>query len=103
MSCLYATLNGQKADEVVEIYKEFNRNNKFVRVQDAKTPASISDIRGTNYCLLTVDVDERNNRLRVVSHIDNLMKGQAGNAMQNMNLMFGLDSGISLATAGQYP
>ncbi|MDF7806667.1 N-acetyl-gamma-glutamyl-phosphate reductase [Pontiellaceae bacterium B12219] len=103
MSCLYATLDGQKADEVVEIYREFNRNNKFVRIQDAKTPASIADIRGTNYCSLTVDVDERNNRLRIISHIDNLMKGQAGNAMQNMNLMFGLDSGISLATAGQYP
>jgi N-acetyl-gamma-glutamyl-phosphate reductase len=103
MSCLYATLDGQKADEVVEIYSEFNKNNPFVRVQNASTPASIADIRGTNYCNLTVDVDERNNRLRVISHIDNLMKGQAGNAMQNMNLMFGLDSGIGLASIGQYP
>jgi N-acetyl-gamma-glutamyl-phosphate reductase len=103
MSCLYATLNGQKADEVLEIYREFNRNNLFVRIQDAKTPASIADVRGTNYCNLTVDVDERNNRLRVVSHIDNLMKGQAGNALQNMNLMFGLDSGTGLALPGQYP
>ncbi len=103
MSCLYATLDGQKADEVLELYREFHRNNRFVRVQDAQTPASIADVRGTNYCNLTVDVDERNNRLRVISHIDNLMKGQAGNALQNMNLMFGLDSGMGLATPGQYP
>ncbi|MDF7822538.1 N-acetyl-gamma-glutamyl-phosphate reductase [Pontiellaceae bacterium B12227] len=103
MSCLYATLDGQKADEVLEIYREYNKNNQFVRIQGASTPASIADIRGTNYCSLTVDVDERNNRLRVISHIDNLMKGQAGNAMQNMNLMFGLDSGIALASPGQYP
>lgn len=103
MSCLYATLEGQTADEVLEIYREFNKNNNFVRINDAKTPASIADIRGTNYCGLTVDVDQRNNRLRVVSHIDNLMKGQAGNAMQNMNLMFGLDSGTALAAPGQYP
>ena len=103
MSCLYATLDGQKADEVLEIYREFNKNNRFVRIQGASTPASIADIRGTNYCSLTVDVDERNNRLRVISHIDNLMKGQAGNAMQNMNLMFGLDSGTALASPGQYP
>jgi len=103
MSCLYASLDGQKADEVLEVYKDFNKSNNFVRVQDAQTPASNADVRGTNYCNLTVDVDERNNRLRVVSHIDNLMKGQAGNALQNMNLMFGLDSGIALATAGQYP
>ncbi|MEI6890834.1 MAG: N-acetyl-gamma-glutamyl-phosphate reductase [Pontiella sp.] len=103
MSCLYATLEGQKAPEVLEIYKEYNKNNPFIRIQDAATPASIADIRGTNYCSLTVDVDERNNRLRVISHIDNLMKGQAGNAMQNMNLMFGLDAGTALAAPSQYP
>ena len=103
MSSLYATLEGQTADEVLEIYREFNKNNPFVRVQDAQTPASIADVRGTNYCNLTVDVDRRNNRLRVISHIDNLMKGQAGNALQNMNLMFGLDSGTGLALPGQYP
>ncbi|MBT8041732.1 MAG: N-acetyl-gamma-glutamyl-phosphate reductase, partial [Pontiella sp.] len=103
MSCLYASLDGQSANEILEIYKEFNRNNPFIRVQDAKTPASIADVRGTNYCVLTVDVDARNNRLRVISHIDNLMKGQAGNALQNMNLMFGLESGTGLAFMGQYP
>ncbi|MDH3981584.1 MAG: Asd/ArgC dimerization domain-containing protein, partial [Kiritimatiellaceae bacterium] len=103
MSCLYASLDGQNPDQVLEIYNEFNKNNNFVRVQGANTPASIADVRGTNYCSLTVDVDERNNRLRVISHIDNLMKGQAGNALQNMNLMFGLDSGMGLATPGQYP
>jgi N-acetyl-gamma-glutamyl-phosphate reductase len=103
MSSLYATLEGQTADELLEIYREFNKNNPFVRIQDAQTPASIADVRGTNYCNLTVDVDARNNRLRVISHIDNLMKGQAGNALQNMNLMFGLDSGTGLAVPGQYP
>jgi len=103
MSSLYATLNGQSADELLEIYREFNKNNPFVRVQDAATPASTADVRGSNYCNLTVDVDARNNRLRVISHIDNLMKGQAGNALQNMNLMFGLDSGTGLALLGQYP
>jgi N-acetyl-gamma-glutamyl-phosphate reductase len=72
-------------------------------VLDAKTPASIADVRGTNYCNLTVDVDQRNNRLRVISHIDNLMKGQASNALQNMNLMFGFAAGTALTAPGQYP
>ena len=103
MSSLYATLGGQTAQEVVEIYREFNKNNPFVRVQDSSIPASIADVRGTNYCNLTVDVDERNNRLRVISHIDNLMKGQAGNTLQNMNLMFGLPATTGLAAPGQYP
>jgi N-acetyl-gamma-glutamyl-phosphate reductase len=103
MSCLYATLDGRKAADVFDVYTEFYRNHPFVRVQDAETPASIADVRGTNYCNLTVDIDERNNRLRIISHIDNLMKGQAGNALQNMNLMFGLDCGTGLAMSGQYP
>ena len=103
MSTLYATLNGQKVDEVLEIYRAFNANNPFIRVQEASTPASIADVRGTNFCNLTVDVDERNNRLRIVSHIDNLMKGQASNAMQNMNLMFGLEQTTGLQLPGQYP
>jgi len=103
MSCLYASLDGQNAEQLLEIYTDYYKSNEFVRVQDAKTPAANADVRGTNYCNLTVDVDERNNRLRIISHIDNLMKGQAGNALQNMNLMFGLDSGIGLANAGQYP
>lgn len=103
MSSLYASLNGQKINEVLELYRTFYNDHMFVRVQDAQTPASIADVRGTNYCSLTVDVDERNNRLRVISHIDNLMKGQAGNALQNMNLMFGFDPGTALAAPGQYP
>jgi len=103
MSCLYASLDGQSPKEVLKIYREFNKNNPFIRIQDGNTPASIADVRGTNYCNLTVDVDERNNRLRIVSHIDNLMKGQAGNALQNMNLMFGLNATTGLAVPGQYP
>ena len=103
MSVLYATLNGQTAEELLEIYRTFNQNNLFVRINDASTPASTSDVRGSNYCNLTVDVDVRNNRLRVVSHIDNLMKGQAGNALQNMNQMFGFEAGTGLASIGQYP
>jgi N-acetyl-gamma-glutamyl-phosphate reductase len=103
MSTLYATLNGQKADEVLEIYRAFNADNPFIRVQEASTPASIADVRGTNFCNLTVDVDERNNRLRIVSHIDNLMKGQASNALQNMNLMFGFEQTTGLQLPGQYP
>jgi len=103
MSSLYATLDGQKADELLDIYRMFYKDQPFVRIQDAQTPASISDVRGTNYCNLTVDVDERNNRLRVISHIDNLMKGQAGNALQNMNLLFGFPPTTGLASPGQYP
>jgi len=60
-------------------------------------------VRGTNYCNLTIDVDERTRRLRVVAHIDNLMKGQASNALQNMNIICGLPEDTGLHFPGAYP
>ena len=48
-------------------------------------------------------MDERVNRLRVVSYIDNLMKGQAGSALQNINLMAGLPETLGLMRSGMYP
>ena len=103
MSALYASLDGQDAEDVLAIYRDFYSGHPFVRIAEASIPAGTADVRGSNYCSLTVDVDARNGRLRVISHIDNLMKGQAGNALQNMNLMFGLDAGTGLAVFGQYP
>ena len=60
-------------------------------------------LRGTNFCNLVVDVDPRTRKLRVISHIDNLMKGQAGSALQNMNLLFGLPETMGLMRPGLYP
>ena len=60
-------------------------------------------VRGTNFCNITVSVDSRTRRLRIVSVIDNLMKGQAGSALQNMNLMFGLPETTGLDHPGFYP
>jgi N-acetyl-gamma-glutamyl-phosphate reductase len=54
-------------------------------------------------CRLVVSADERTGRLRVVSYIDNLVKGQAGSALQNMNLIFGLPETIGLDRPGGYP
>jgi N-acetyl-gamma-glutamyl-phosphate reductase len=67
------------------------------------TPTSNNDVRGSNQCVLSVNVDERTSRMVVVSHIDNLMKGQAGSALQNMNVMFGLDETLGLRRPPFYP
>ncbi|MFH0879911.1 MAG: N-acetyl-gamma-glutamyl-phosphate reductase [Lentisphaerota bacterium] len=104
MSCLYGTLApGIKPSQVMDAYTVFHKDNKFVRLYDRNATIGTVHVRGTNYCNLTVDVDERTNRLRVVSHIDNLMKGQAGNALQNMNILFGLPETTGLDRPGQYP
>ena len=70
---------------------------------DSKAAIGTVHVRGTNFCNLIVDVDERTRRLRVVSHIDNLMKGQAGNALQNMNLICGLPENTGLDHPGSFP
>ncbi len=104
MSCLYGTLaSGVKPESVMEAYKAFHKDNQFVRIYDRSAAIGTMHVRGTNYCNLIVDVDARTNRLRVISHIDNLMKGQAGSALQNMNLLFGFAENAGLDRAGMYP
>jgi len=104
MSCLYGTLaDGISPDDVQDAYRTFHANNPFIRLYDRNASIGTVHVRGTNFCNLVVDVDERTRRLRVISHIDNLVKGQAGNALQNMNLIFGLRENAGLDQPGQYP
>ena len=104
MSTLYGTLtkNVTEAD-VTALYREFYRASPFVRVFDSKAAIGTLQVRGTNFCNLVVSVDSRVSRLRIVSYIDNLMKGQAGSALQNMNLMCGLPETLGLMRPGSYP
>lgn len=104
LSCIYGTLApGMDLDAVMDAYQSFHKDNYFVRVLDRTATVGTQDVRGSNFCNLIVDVDERTNRLRVISHIDNLVKGQAGNALQNMNLICGLPETMGLDRPGQYP
>ena len=104
MSCLYGTLkDGVSPGAVMEAYQSFHKDNAFIRLYDRNAAIGSMHVRGTNYCNLIVDVDERTQRLRVISHIDNLMKGQAGNALQNMNILFGLPETTGLDHPAQYP
>ena len=104
LSTLYGTLTHAMPEaELVALYRNFFRESPFVRVFDSQTAIGTLNVRGTNFCNLVVSVDARVNRLRVVAHIDNLMKGQAGSALQNMNLMFGLPETTGLDRPGIYP
>jgi N-acetyl-gamma-glutamyl-phosphate reductase len=104
LSCLYGALaRGASLDEVWQIYRDYYREARFVRVLDKGVAGQNSAVRGSNFCALWVNVDSRTRRLTVVSHIDNLMKGQAGSALQNMNVMFGLDEAAGLDHPGIYP
>ena len=104
MACLYGTLRRETTlDEAWEVYRDFYRGERFVRVLGKGVAGQNSAVRGSNFCDLSVNVDPRTRRLIVVSHIDNLVKGQAGSALQNMNVMFGLDEAVGLDRPGIYP
>lgn len=86
---------------VQELYRDFYRNERFVRVVDA--PPQTKQTWGNNDCLIHATVDQRTGRLVVFAALDNLVKGAAGQAIQNMNLMFGLPEATGLDAIAVYP
>jgi N-acetyl-gamma-glutamyl-phosphate reductase len=104
LSTIYAQLNtGQTLKTVEEAYRAFYKDDVFVRIFGPETPQASINVRGSNFCNISLNLDERTGKLIVVSLIDNLVKGQAGSAVQNMNVMLGLDETIGLAHPGFYP
>lgn len=104
LSCLYGDLEeGIGATEVMDAYREYHAGHPFVRIFDRSATVGTAHVRGSNFCNLVVDVDDRTRTLRVISHIDNLVKGQAGNAVQNMNILFGLPQTMGLDRFGSNP
>ena len=108
LSSCYADLNpgalpngGEAAAALFEIYRDFYRDEPFVKVVDQ--PPHTKHTLGNNDCLVYPAIDPRTERLTVVSAIDNLVKGAAGQAVQNMNLMFGLPEAMGLETLALYP
>jgi N-acetyl-gamma-glutamyl-phosphate reductase len=71
------------------LFFNYYGNEPFVRLVN-ESP-ELKNVRGTNYCDIMVNFDERTNKIFILSVIDNLVKGASGQAIQNMNIMFGLD------------
>ena len=103
LSTIYVNLNKPcTTEEVVNVYKEFYKDEYFVRVKDAGKLPETKHVAGSNFVDIGVVVDQRLNRAVIVSAIDNIYKGAAGQAVQNMNLMFGLDEKTGIDKAGFY-
>jgi N-acetyl-gamma-glutamyl-phosphate reductase len=88
-------------DDVLDIYEGLYKDKPFVRVIDGIP--SLGAVRGTNFCDIGFEADKRNNRIVVVSAIDNLVKGASGQAIQNMNLMCGFNERAGLWAAAANP
>ena len=98
-SSVYMTLkDGVTKDDVIRCYNEAYENERFVRMEPTGSYANIKNVRGSNYCDISLHFDMRNKKLIVSSVIDNMVKGAAGQAIQNMNIWFGLpeDAGLNM-------
>jgi len=88
-------------DELSGLYRDFYQGEPFVRITQA--PPHTKHTWGNNCCLIYPTIDRRTGRLIVISCIDNLVKGAAGQAVQNMNLMLGLPETTGLQALAIYP
>jgi N-acetyl-gamma-glutamyl-phosphate reductase len=104
MATIYVQLSENWDNKrVMELYKESYQDAPFVRVRPENNYPAVKEVVTTNYCDIGLNVDERTGRLTIVSVIDNLMKGAAGQAVQNANMMFGLDQTTGLGFLPVYP
>ena len=105
----YAALN-KKADgtlptygEVKAIYDKYYKNEKFVRVLEKDICPETKWVEGSNYVDVNFKIDERTGRIVMMGALDNLVKGAAGQAVQNMNLLFGFDEAEGLNLVPMFP
>jgi N-acetyl-gamma-glutamyl-phosphate reductase len=95
-------LKDAKAKEKLnQLYREFYKDSPFIQITTA--PPHTKHVWGTNFCLIYPTVDSRTDRFIVISCLDNLLKGGAGQAVQNMNLMFNLPETTGLEALAIYP
>ena len=91
LATCYAQLkDGVTEDQLREVYEAFYKDEYFVRVLPKGTVADVKTVQYSNFVDISVHVDQRAGLLVAISAIDNMVKGAAGQAVQNMNLVFGL-------------
>jgi N-acetyl-gamma-glutamyl-phosphate reductase len=94
VSC-YVTVRGGAPADLAELYEEHYASEPFIEL--ARHPPGVRDVRQTNICRISVHRDERTGRAIVFAAIDNLWKGTASQAVQSLNLMFGLAEGEGIS------
>lgn len=90
-------------EEVKAIYDNYYKDETFVRVLDKDVPPETRWVEGSNYVDVNFKIDPRTKRIIMMGAMDNLVKGAAGQAVQNMNLMFGLPEATGLEQVPMFP
>lgn len=104
LSTIYAGLKANTdVNELNSLYNEFYAGNPFVRVLPTGMLPATKSVSGSNHCDIGLVIDDRTGRVIVVSAIDNLIKGASGQAVQNMNILFGLPEETGIGMPGMFP
>lgn len=104
LSTIYADLAREMTTaELLELYKQYYADDFFVRIAPGDALPNVANVRGTNFCDIGLVSDPRTGRVIIVSVIDNLVKGAAGQAVQNMNIACGIDERIGLTQLSAFP
>lgn len=97
LTTIYATpVSGLTQKDIIDCYRKAYHRRPFIRLCPEDRLPDTRHVRGTNFCDIGFKLDEKNRRLILISAIDNLVKGAAGQAVQNMNLMLGFDETAGL-------
>ncbi|MFJ7976072.1 N-acetyl-gamma-glutamyl-phosphate reductase [Peribacillus sp. NPDC096379] len=104
MATMYVKVNKRiSTQELYDLYQTTYNSHPFVRIQRAGQFPVTKQVYGSNFCDIGMAYDERTGKVTIVSVIDNLVKGAAGQAIQNANIMMGLEETAGLSTIPIYP
>ena len=104
LATCYATLKDGVPDEMIDAaFQKMYGDEKFIRLLGRGTYPETKFVRGSNFCDIGWHVDDRTRRVIILSAIDNLVKGAAGQAVQNFNIAAGFDESTALDVTPMYP
>ncbi len=102
-TCYASLLRPTTTAELLDLYRQRYADEPFVRVMPGGELPNVANLRGTNFCDLGLVYDQRTGRVIIISAIDNLVKGAAGQAVQNMNLVCGFKEQLGLGIVPIFP
>jgi N-acetyl-gamma-glutamyl-phosphate reductase len=104
VSTIYLPVKSDIAERSLrEAYLDYYRAEPFIKVLPKETFPDTALVRGSNQCHISVDLDERTGWIVAIAALDNLVKGASGAAVQNMNLMMGIDETSGLTALPMFP
>ncbi|HXG30583.1 MAG TPA: N-acetyl-gamma-glutamyl-phosphate reductase [Thermodesulfobacteriota bacterium] len=104
LSTIYVRLKDEiKTVELLDLYEDFYRGKRFIRIAPEGVYPSTGDVKGSNFCDIGVRANPRNKTAIIISVLDNLVKGASGQAVQNMNVMMGFEESLGIDMPPVFP